>query len=738
MASSIVPPEDDQLASPAPQLPPETDYKDSRPRLEIILENEVIYLKGTGVDVAPARLAGYVALYLSETASVREITLQFRGKARLPIPAHESTIGLNNSGVTYVVCNHDWSFLEGEKKHSHTLKAGRHLFPFQLQLGGSLPSTVSTTVLGGASVTYKLRAHVTRPGLSHNLQTQCPVVLVRSFTPEALEYQQTLEIENTWPEKIMYSIMIPHKAWAAGDSFAALVKFQPLTKGTAVMNITSSIHETTKIYARSGLQDHTRVVASIRHDIVDGRAVEASEPEHYGRHVHRSSLSHTPRTSPTSSSSPNGNGSFALTSPVAAASSTPIAGPSTSSGIGNGEPDVDQDGYTSTDVVTQLVLPIPLTITPTHGLEPITVSHRIRWSILIHNPDGHTSELRCSLPLHLLSTRLLADARRHTLAARRLLLGGEDAQPEEEDADSELPSYNAHVRDRVANMFLPEAATVTMSVTNSWLSSQMSPIASLTSSGMASPLEEHVLSHLPHQPGSGTNTPLDWVNSELLLSLSRHAPPARTPPEETRSRAASLFTSRRPSVANSPERGGNGTHTPPTSVASQNETYVHSGNASRSLQGLFSTTMRPFTSITHPSGWLSRSGSHTSLVNLNNPSVSFEEDHSTRVLNLFRNSNSDSALYRAFNEVPDYDIASRGFMGGVPPLSSLQGLPSYEQAAVSARGSPERRQGQTDGQSDATIVNAPRRASISVPSTPSMPRRTLPRGLSFSSVNVAQ
>ena len=38
-------------------------------------------------------------------------------------------------------------------------------------------------------------------------------------------------------------------------------------------------------------------------------------------------------------------------------------------------------------------------------------------------------------------------------------------------------------------------------------------------------------------------------------------------------------------------------------------------------------------------------------------------------------------LHRAFTEVPDYAIASKGFIGGVPPLSSLQGLPSYEESA---------------------------------------------------------
>jgi hypothetical protein len=38
-------------------------------------------------------------------------------------------------------------------------------------------------------------------------------------------------------------------------------------------------------------------------------------------------------------------------------------------------------------------------------------------------------------------------------------------------------------------------------------------------------------------------------------------------------------------------------------------------------------------------------------------------------------------LHRAFTEVPDYGVASRGFIGGgVPPLTSMRGLPSYDEA----------------------------------------------------------
>jgi hypothetical protein len=58
--------------------------------LEIIFNPEIVCLKGTGPDVEPALLSGHVALYLTESTSIKEITLSFRGKARLPpAPSHE-------------------------------------------------------------------------------------------------------------------------------------------------------------------------------------------------------------------------------------------------------------------------------------------------------------------------------------------------------------------------------------------------------------------------------------------------------------------------------------------------------------------------------------------------------------------------------------------------------------------------------------------------------------------------
>lgn len=64
------------------------DKKDS-PYLDILVSSDTLVLRGTGVDVDPALLSGNVVLHLTEPTSIKEITLQFRGKARLPVSSAE-------------------------------------------------------------------------------------------------------------------------------------------------------------------------------------------------------------------------------------------------------------------------------------------------------------------------------------------------------------------------------------------------------------------------------------------------------------------------------------------------------------------------------------------------------------------------------------------------------------------------------------------------------------------------
>ena len=684
--------------------------------------------------------------------------------------------------MIYLVCNHEWSFLEGEKKHSHTLKAGRHLFPFQLQLGGSLPSTLYAGVHGGASVTYKLRAVATRPGFAHNLQTQKAVTLLRSFAPEAFEYQQLLEIENTWPEKIMYSIMVPHKAWAAGDALIAVVKLSPLAKGVRILNVVTTLNETTKVRTRTGWQESTKQVVTTKHEFRNGQAV-CVEPQDDSP---RSSLSHQSNTRMNSGlPSPDASTATYSTDPFqhhfllsGNATSTSNPGPSSEpsgshSHIGgsstSGRPSLPQaqlgDGSRSVpvdfelseeDIVTKIEVSLPASTTPTHPLDPIVVSHRVRWNILLVNLDGHNSELRCSLPLHILDYRLLDEARSATTATRQLLLGRPE-RPEGHDPDMELPSYPSHIRDRIANMYLPDQAT--LRVTNSWVHQGISPVQpeydqdgrhSGSASGTHTPaLETHYVS-----PSLGYgDDDLEYVNSELTLSLSQNTPPpiethreVTSPPETTPS---SQFVSRRGSRAASPERErdsrshsrrSSGNHGPDVAPS----TYLHANSkASHNVHSLVHVTMKPLTSLSASFALPLPTRHHVhapSFPNLRSLHQQHQQQHPGLVASSSAGTGagasaaaaaanasagaalprtipvtSPTLLHRAFTEVPDYDIASRGFLGGVTPLETLQGLPSYEEAEMQR------------SHSESDLVSMTRRSRA----TPPTPRRPFQHGLSM-------
>jgi hypothetical protein len=98
---------------------------------------------------------------------------------------------------------------------------------------------------------------------------------------------------------------------------------------------------------------------------------------------------------------------------------------------------------------------LPDTTTPTHPIPPVTVTHKLRFSAFISNPDGHTSELRCALPLHVLAVELMTEA---MLAAggngtNALVFGPSGTLLSSSHNDlipAELPSYSEHVLDRLA------------------------------------------------------------------------------------------------------------------------------------------------------------------------------------------------------------------------------------------------------------------------------------------------
>jgi hypothetical protein len=57
---------------------------DKHTGIDLVVDSDVLTLKGNGAEVDPALLSGHIVLDLAESTTVKQITLQFRGKAKLP------------------------------------------------------------------------------------------------------------------------------------------------------------------------------------------------------------------------------------------------------------------------------------------------------------------------------------------------------------------------------------------------------------------------------------------------------------------------------------------------------------------------------------------------------------------------------------------------------------------------------------------------------------------------------
>ncbi|CAE6511815.1 putative HECT-type ubiquitin ligase-interacting protein creD [Rhizoctonia solani] len=718
--SSQLPLDNDEHPSTIPPSPYEAPITSSHSPapLEIVLPSDEIVFRGVGQDVESALLSGHIVLNLTEAINIREITLQLTGKVRIQV--HDSSHA-RQGHHSHVFYTHDWSFLEGERNHKHTIKAGQHVFPFQVQLPNTLPVSCRTYP-GSASIAYKLRATAVRSAFSANFHAFRSLHVMRSFSAEAMEYNQTLEIENTWPGKIMYSFVVPHKAFAAGDDIPILVKFQPMAKGVSVQSIVTSVKEYTSIRWRGIQHQETRTVSTARHVIRNGRAVPADQPTETGSATplrsrsgsHMNMFNGHGRIGTNASASTNGDvighaisRLHAVSSGVAmAAGISSVAHSASASAEGSAEghdtqpvastsrltdSPVEETGDQEAgdeEVDTSLHITLPASASPTSTIEPILSLYKVKFSVIISNLDGHTSELRCALPIHVMDPRLAEEVRLATNATHNLLFGSENA---EESQNIDLPSYQAHVLDRIA---VADVSQPTRTVSN--------PLSRTNSSanlaGMLSPNGAHNHSNpgyfnsrsgttpgasIPNSPGPVV--PLDAVDSELLVSLGAQpsGPPSssNTPPESRResratSRIHSRAGSRAGSRANSPERGqhshgGIDGHKLAGALHSNRSGFFHLPSA-----------MKPFTPFTKTRHTFSshHSGNHSNTHATTPGSTS--GTHTPTSFHLGASGGhtpEEDAAADPLTRVPDYSVASRGFLGGgVTPLS--RDLPSYDQA----------------------------------------------------------
>lgn len=171
--------------------------------------------------------------------------------------------GISNQKVdrTQTFYEHRWApFVGGKTGKSMTLEKGNYEWPFELMLPGDFCESVEG--MPEASVTYHLKASVARGKLAYDLHTKKRLRVIRTLESSALEFLHAMSVENIWPNKVEYSIVIPQKAVVFGTSIPLETRFTPLLKGLEIGEINCRLMEVHEIVLTTpqghSLREHKR------------------------------------------------------------------------------------------------------------------------------------------------------------------------------------------------------------------------------------------------------------------------------------------------------------------------------------------------------------------------------------------------------------------------------------------------------------------------------------------------
>ncbi|PWW80793.1 hypothetical protein C7212DRAFT_355822 [Tuber magnatum] len=109
----------------------------------------------------------------------------------------------------------------------------------------ALPGDLPESIEGlrDAQILYRLKAVIDRPLFAQNITAKKHLRIVRTLGPGALELSQSMSVASTWLNKVEYSISTPSKAVVFGSSIPIDVKLVPLLKGLTVGKIVCNFKE---------------------------------------------------------------------------------------------------------------------------------------------------------------------------------------------------------------------------------------------------------------------------------------------------------------------------------------------------------------------------------------------------------------------------------------------------------------------------------------------------------------
>ncbi|SPO04873.1 related to ROD1 - O-dinitrobenzene,calcium and zinc resistance protein [Cephalotrichum gorgonifer] len=355
---------------------------------DIRLENDFIVLRGSGDESAGQLLKGYVVLCLSSALKLDELHLRLTGTLRLSFSQSKMTAsGLSQHRVdkTVPILQHRWKPFVGGDGKGAVLQPGNYEFPFEYLVPGD--TSESLEGVPEASITYRLKARVVRNRLASDIHTYKHVRIIRTLEPSALEFLHAMSVENIWPNKVEYSIVIPQKAVVFGGMLPLEMRLTPLLKGVELGDITAKLVE----FRDCVVQGANYKSRECRVEREVGSWKFGATPQHWHDMIE----------------------------------------------------DTGQEGWV---IEKKLDLPKKLS----HCVQDMTqhgikIRHKVKLTVALKNPDGHISELRATLPVSIfISPNIPLDEEgnlAHQTPGESVLLS--------EEGIAAPPGYGQHVLDQI-------------------------------------------------------------------------------------------------------------------------------------------------------------------------------------------------------------------------------------------------------------------------------------------------
>ncbi|KAI0155123.1 arrestin domain-containing protein [Xylariaceae sp. FL1272] len=354
---------------------------------EIRLENDFVVFRGNDDEASGQILKGVLVLCLGESMKVDDVHLRLTGQCRITwLDGRQTPSGIHNSKIdkTTQVLRHTWPPFVGQDSHHNTLAPGNYEWPFEIELPGNTPESVEGLFQTG--ITYLLKGTVARGNLKKNLHCHKRVRIVRTLDPAALEFNHAMSVENVWPDKIEYSLVIPRKAIVFGTSVPLEMRFSPLLKGLELGGVTVRLFESQEFTVQGPTRTHKydREVTTWN--------FEVTREKHW---------------------------------------------------LDN----IEETGQEGWFVKRDLPLPKKLNrLIQDCTVQGIKIRHKLKLTIALNNPDGHVSELRATLPVTIfISPNVPLDEEGNIVAQAT----DESSTTTSEDTNLAPPGYGQHILDQL-------------------------------------------------------------------------------------------------------------------------------------------------------------------------------------------------------------------------------------------------------------------------------------------------